>query len=295
MKRLAAALLAIAAVPAGTAPPAPLPATLSATGFHDVAKTAFTPAYPLWSDGTLKRRWIHLPPGAAIDKSDPDAWRFPVGTKLWKQFGYGAAPVETRLIERLPGGWRFATYVWNSEGTQATLAPEDGAELAVPGAPGGRYAVPSRNDCLACHEGPAVPVLGYSAVQLEPGAVAAASPAERAALGYLHGNCGHCHNDGALAGVELVLAQKASDPERARARVLASLVGRDRRFRERRAGAAQRVVPGDPGASVLVQRMASANPMARMPPLGVQVPDRDGIAAVERWIAHELQPLETPQ
>ena len=28
-----------------------------------------------------------------------------------------------------------------------------------------------------------------------PPRIAAATPAERAALGYLHGNCGHCHND----------------------------------------------------------------------------------------------------
>ena len=48
------------------------------------------------------------------------------------------------------------------------LVPEDGAVVAVADAPGGRYSVPSRNDCLACHEGPAVPVLGFSALQLSP-------------------------------------------------------------------------------------------------------------------------------
>ena len=114
---------------------------------------AFAPQYPLWSDGTSKRRWIYLPPGAAIDASRVDAWEFPVGTRLWKEFGYDRR-VETRFIERLAdGSWRFAAYVWNKEGTDAVLAAEDGAVLPVSAAPGGRYVVPSRNDCLACHEG----------------------------------------------------------------------------------------------------------------------------------------------
>ena len=127
---------------------------------------AFAPQYPLWSDGTSKRRWIYLPPGAAIDASRVDAWEFPVGTRLWKEFGYDRR-VETRYIERLAdGSWRFAAYVWNKEGTDAVLAAEDGAVLPVSAAPGGRYVVPSRNDCLACHEGPSVPVLGFSALQL---------------------------------------------------------------------------------------------------------------------------------
>ena len=36
-------------------------------------------------------------------------------------------------------------------------------------------------------------------------------------------------------------------------------------------------------------RMKSQNPLARMPPLGVQVVDTDGVALIERWIATELQ------
>src|SRR6476661_7825652 len=92
--------------PAG--PPAldTLPERLSETGLYVAGSTtvvrddnlAFAPQYPLWSDGTTKRRWIHLPAGTAIDASDPDAWEFPPGTRLWKEFSFGR-PVETRLIE----------------------------------------------------------------------------------------------------------------------------------------------------------------------------------------------------
>jgi hypothetical protein len=49
---------------------------------------AFSPQYPLWSDGAKKRRWISLPPGTFIDASRPDAWEFPRGTRLWKEFSH---------------------------------------------------------------------------------------------------------------------------------------------------------------------------------------------------------------
>jgi hypothetical protein len=290
---------------------------------------AFAPQYPLWSDGTRKRRWIQLPPGASIDASRVDAWEFPVGTKVWKEFGYGRA-IETRLIERVAdGSWRFATYVWNAEGTDAELAPQDGTVVPVADAPGGRYAVPSRGDCLACHEGPAVPVLGFSALQLSPDRdplaphadpkradqadlrslaargvlrglppglllvpprIEARTPTERAALGYLHGNCGHCHNAaGALTGLELVLAQQAERDARSAERTLESLLGHSSRFRPHGSAATQRIA-ADQGSSVLTLRMKTDNPLARMPPLGVQVVDTTGIALIERWIASDLHP-----
>ncbi len=62
-------------------------------------------------DGAGKRRWIALPPGTAIDGSDPDGWIFPVGTRLWKEFAFDRR-VETRYLERTSEGWRFATYLW---------------------------------------------------------------------------------------------------------------------------------------------------------------------------------------
>lgn len=313
---------------------APLPATLRDTGLYvagsstriDPANLAFSPQYPLWTDGMSKRRWLHLPAGTFIDASQPDAWQFPIGTRLWKEFSHGQR-VETRFIERVAdGSWRFASYVWNEAGTDALLAPADGiGSLPVKSAPTGRHAVPSRTDCLACHEGAAAPVLGVSALQLstdrdplaphadalrpddvdlamlvkrglvrnlpthlqqKPPRIVAASPTERAALGYLHGNCGHCHNDaGPLAGVELSLAQRATDPEASAARTLETLIGHGSRFRGNAGdNNAQRVVAGKAPNSVLTARMISNSLIARMPPLGVSVPDADGIALVGQWI-----------
>lgn len=285
-----AVLLLLPAV-AGTQPVAPLPATLRGTGFDQLEKTAFEPQYPLWTDGAGKRRWIHLPRGASIDASQPDALEFPRGTRIWKEFGY-ERPVETRFIERLAdGSWRYATYVWNAEGTEARLAPEDG-ESVIPAKAGiqFRYAIPSRADCLACHEGPAVPVLGFTALQLSPALrdlarrgllrnvpkrllddppqIAASSAAERAGLGYLHGNCGHCHNAHALPAAGLEFTHEAARPVASTERTLASLAGRERE---------------------VLRRLASRNPLVRMPPLGTQVHDAHGIAAVERWLRPSLQ------
>ncbi len=222
-----------------------LPETLEETGFSESEATAFTPQYPLWSDGSDKRRWIAWPPGTSIDKSDPDAWQFPVGTRAWKEFSRGDRKIETRFIKRMAdGSWRYATYAWNEEGTRASLAPAQGIS---------RSGIPSRADCLACHEGAPVPLLGYSAVQLE-----AKLPR---ALGYLHGNCGHCHNDsGPLANVELVLASRSENTTRL------SLLERK---------------------ESIVRKMKSKNPLTRMPPLGVTVPDAEGIALVERWLTEK--------
>ena len=288
------ALVALAALLAD-AQGAPLPARLSETGLGEPGVVAFAPQYPLWSDGAAKRRWIRLPAGTAVDARDPDAWNFPPGTKLWKEFGFERL-VETRLFERLSDGtWRYATYVWNAAGTDAELAPEGGVrEMPVAAAPNGRYAIPSRADCLACHQGAPVPVLGFSAVQLasdlrsfvERGMVKelprtlVENPPRIAtpALGYLHGNCGHCHNEaGAVAGIDLVFAQSAVDPGASAQRTLQTLFGRASRFRAPGTSAAQR-------ESVVTQRMQSNDPYQRMPPLGVSVGDREGIARVEQWI-----------
>jgi hypothetical protein len=324
------ALAAFAALADGDELPALLSDTgLRAAGGNDRVNDgvlAFAPQYPLWTDGARKRRWIRLPPGGTIDASDPDAWEFPVGTQLWKEFGYDR-PVETRLVERRADGtWIYATYLWRADGSDAELAADDGAVVEVAAAPGGRYVVPSRNDCRACHEGAAVPVLGFGALQLSPDrdplaphadpvmpgmvdlvSLAAAGLIEnlpaallatpprvraigsqaRAALGYLHGNCGHCHNAaGALDGLEMLLAQRADPGIDSVAATLDSLLGRSSRFRPAGAGTAQRISAD--GQHTLTLRMRTTNPFARMPPLGVQVVDDVGVSLVERWIADEL-------
>ena len=292
---------------------------------------SFTPQYPLWSDGATKRRWIELPSGAAINASRPAAWEFPAGTRFWKEFSVAGRRVETRMIERLPAGdWRFSAYVWNDAQTEAALVPVAGIRaLPLPG--GGRYAIPSEPDCRACHEGAGSPVLGFSALQLssdrdplaphaEPGSAGDANlrtlvetgrlinlPQElletapriqaptltgRAALGYLHANCGQCHADPKLMGAAVpVDIQLAVDPTDAGAAesIIRTLIESESRYRSAGAADARLVVPGDANAGTLLARMRSRDPRIQMPPLGSAQPDLEAIALIEHWIEQDLK------
>jgi hypothetical protein len=219
----------------------PIPEQLSQTGLYlpgtqtiDPLNRPFAPQYPLWTDGARKTRWVRMPAGAVIDGRHVDDWVFPVGTRFWKEFAFNGRKVETRLLWRASAdSWSFATYVWNEAQTDARLAPPEGMRGVVEVAPGKRHTIPSREDCRACHDTSARPVLGFTALQLStdrdplaphaeslvPGMMtlqtlleerllapadprlAAAAPRipgddrTRAALGYLTANCGHCHNE----------------------------------------------------------------------------------------------------
>src|SRR3712207_2010550 len=229
------------------------PESLADTGLYadfatlevDPKHLAFSPQYPLWTDGAAKRRWISLPPGTAIDASDPNAWVFPVGTRLWKEFSFDGRRVETRYIERQADGqWLYAAYAWSADGREAHLVSERGRRGAYPLGGGRSHTIPGVGDCKACHQGSRTEVLGFSMLQLssdrdpnaphaeapDPGSVdlkmlvekglivglpqhlietpprVPGSATERAAIGYLHGNCGHCHNaQGSLQNLGMYL------------------------------------------------------------------------------------------
>jgi hypothetical protein len=286
----------------------------------------FSPQYPLWTDGATKRRWIHLPAGTTIDASRPDQWVFPHGTRFWKEFSFGGRRIETRTLERQSDGtWRYAAYLWNREGTDAALVPARGIPDGVEVRPGLRHVIPGEADCRACHEGQPTPVLGFGTLQLStdrdplaahaeavpaggvdlralveedlirglprqfvdrPARIAAATPTARAALGYLHANCGTCHNgEGPLATVGLLLAQELG---RGRSSLLDSIT-RPGHFRipgptGPMNGATLPVRPGRPEHSAVVFRMRSRDALAQMPPLGTALVDERGLALVERWI-----------
>jgi hypothetical protein len=310
------------------------PEALSGTGLYsnfaaleiDPAHLAFAPQYALWTDGAAKRRWISLPPGTAIDASDPEAWVFPVGTRFWKEFSFGARRVETRYIERLPdGGWLYAAYEWSADGRAAVLAPERGRGGAYAFGGGRSHTIPAASDCRVCHEsGGRTPVLGFSLLQLspdrDPGAlhvdpgpagdldlevlvragllvglpepllatpprIAAATPLERAALGYLHANCGHCHNgDGPLRDLGLQLRHRTDDD---RAPGVATTVGtpNHKLAPGQSPDAVLRIDPGQPDRSGLAQRMGSRWAALQMPPLGTNLVDERALGLVRQWIA----------
>jgi hypothetical protein len=248
---------------------AALPRRLSETGLDAPGVTAYTPRFELWSDGASKRRWLWLPPGAQIDTSDMDSWVFPVGTKLWKEFTRDGVRVETRLIEkRGPGDdWVALAYLWRADQSDADAAPFGAIDAA-----GTPHDVPASNECVACHGGRRSFVLGYSAIQLSSSPVPG-TETERAALGYLHANCSHCHN--------------RDRPERSGARCFDPRSELDLSLSADglAAPAVTSVVePGRPEESRLIELVSRRGFGRQMPPLASERVDRNAVLLLERWI-----------
>jgi hypothetical protein len=162
-----------------------------------------------------------MPPGGKIDTSIMEYWAYPVGFKLWKEFSRDGKRIETRLIMKKGEGnadWYMVAFKWNADGKDAVAIP-----LGEANSMGTNHDIPSKENCTTCHgiNAMADTALGFSALQLSHDVTAAnelnlqkvkamgwlsappatdkfvlpGTPAETAALGYLHANCGNCHND----------------------------------------------------------------------------------------------------
>jgi mono/diheme cytochrome c family protein len=239
----------------------------------------------------------------------------PVGAKLWKEFrAPDGTRLETRLVEHIAAAgddatdWWMGAFVWRADGSDAVFV-ERGAENVN----GTAHDVPTAQSCRSCHQGEPGHALGFSALQLfgdgpagvrldelaasrrlshpPPADAAYVVPGDattREALGYLHANCGHCHNPRGIArpdvDMTLRLDLQAATPEDTtiyRATVGVPL------FRFQSPGVDTRVVPGDPAHSALIVRMSTrATGLGRqMPPLATEIVDDEGVAAVSAWIA----------
>lgn len=276
---------------------------------------AYEPAWPLWSNGLTKHRYVVLPEGTTIDTSNREIWSFPVGTLAFKTFvvadpddADGWRPYETRIMRRLDDRWEFASYLWNERGTRATLHDmrlpvqvdvtlEDGTTFV--------HEVPNQLQCRKCHESNPAHALGLSELQLNHGAsetelarfarlgLVESAPSDAAAiahedplteqvLGYFVGNCTHCHNgsDGPSASFDLRgeagLTNTIDQPTESSATIPGI-----------------RVIPGNPDESVLWRAVAGddrgAEELKLMPPVGVQHLDAEGIDLLAEWI-ESLEP-----
>ncbi len=149
------------------------PKLLSAFGFFEdlrIQKPAagvvrFEIATPLFSDGALKSRFVHVPNGQAAQYDDTEAFDFPTGTALIKTFAFPAdyrrpdqnvRLIETRVLLHRADGWQAFAYLWNAEQTDAVLkiagAKVDISTVALDGtALAFTYSVPNKNQCKACH------------------------------------------------------------------------------------------------------------------------------------------------
>lgn len=288
---------------------------------------AYTPGVEFWSDGAEKQRWVYLPPGTKIDISDWDEWVYPRGTKLWKEFTVGGKRIETRLFKKLDDDtWAHTSYRWNADETDAVR--KDGGEvISGIGPDGGPYEVPSTGQCDQCHQGRKDQVLGFDAVSLglatatgetlaklaADGLLSTAPPATTlafpgtdvagAAIGWVHQNCGACHNAnaGASAGFKSHYLVRASDLAPADGGAPVPVEALDLwtqaycvdAFREDPEGGPYKYIRGgSPDRSLMSILAGSRVPAGELPTAGVQMPpivsravDHAGVELFNEWIA----------
>ena len=121
---------------------------------------------PLFSDYTLKHRFIKLPPGTAMTYHANDVFDFPVGTIIAKTFSYphdqrhperGERLLETRILWKQAAGWIGLPYIWNDEQADAVLEEVGDTVKATWVHFDGQtrsnaYIIPNSNQCKGCHE-----------------------------------------------------------------------------------------------------------------------------------------------
>ncbi|MGC4016912.1 MAG: cadherin domain-containing protein [Luteolibacter sp.] len=316
---------------------AEFPGTLSETGlFADLSDMTpnpglhfYEPNVTFWSDNAKKSRWFALP--GTTDKMTwvPEgAFTFPTGALWVKHFemettrGNPATRrrLETRVIVKNEGGVYGISYRWNEAGTEASLVGDGGdafdIQVTDPSLPVGqqtsiqRWQIPSRTQCLTCHNADAGRVLGFDSRQLNREDIPldgetgnylqrlfdagylqglTVSPAslprhyridetqvdiESRVRSYLAVNCSYCHSDPAglnlSAAVPLDATHLLNYPDQGQITVTDP--------------ALRRIAPGSVAHSSVLQRMAGAPGFNRMPPLASAVVDAAGVALVSDWI-----------
>lgn len=310
------------------------PVMTMAAGVH-----AFTPQFALWSDSAGKRRWVYMPPDKKIttdfDSGSMDYWLFPAGFKLWKEFSRDGKVIETRILEKLGDGygdWYMVAYVWNADYTDAVATP-----LGLPNAMGTMHDVPGEEGCDGCHANMQDRALGFTALQLShslpdsltlqqisdmgwlttPPATMPVLPGndvEKGALGYLHANCGHCHNTRAniyKTSADIDLWTHVNELQGATVQTLRAYLSMvcdewpgpgnwsspikqcmpghatGTRFQSNLSALEKRIVPGNPamsGVHELMNLRSGGADMRQMPPIGTETVDTAGMTALDAWI-----------
>jgi uncharacterized repeat protein (TIGR03806 family) len=259
---------------------------------------------PLWSDGADKLRYIYLPEGTRLTADGEGLLQFPVGAAIIKSFAFGQGAdqrlIETRVLLKRADGWAALPYRWNAAQTEATLALAGGRlDVQTPAGETISYRIPNKNQCKECHSlnGAVIPI-GPKARNMAQGWLAAmlpevparadslphwntraSGPAAPLARAYLDVNCAHCHQPGGMAsnsGLDLRWEQADRHAIGNLKRPVAAGRGAG--------GHEFGIVPGAPDQSILVHRLASAEPGVAMPELGKSTIDPDGVAVVRRWI-----------
>ncbi|MFN0077035.1 MAG: PQQ-dependent sugar dehydrogenase [Prosthecobacter sp.] len=300
------------------------PATLSETGlFADLSDLSPAPGLlpyfvnlPFWSDFALKRRWFIIPDAADMTWSREGAWTYPDGMIWVKHFdlettrGNPATSqrIETRLLVKNATGSYGVSYRWNAAQTEATLVADAGEEfdINITGVGTQHYRIPSRAECMTCHNPQAGHALSFNTRQMNrsdtihgqtgnqidllrlagyftntpesPNVLPrhvrpdeTAFSLESRARSYLAVNCANCHATGSWDGrADRTFAQTGL------LNGIATQSGTDPLNRL--------IVAGDTTHSIVLNRIAVTNGFTRMPPLGSNELDQGGITLMTNWI-----------
>jgi glucose/arabinose dehydrogenase/cytochrome c553 len=177
-------------------PDHPFPTRLSDSGlFASVAEhrmvdgvIPYSVNAPLWSDGSIKHRYMAVPPTTdSSGKQVPTQfslggngpWNLPEHTVLVKSFALEMEEgnpdsrrwIETRFLTKQQNEWIGYSYIWNNEQTDAVLVAQDGLDCAFQiqtdsGPRTHKWRYPSRAECMVCHSRAARYVLGVTSPQL---------------------------------------------------------------------------------------------------------------------------------
>lgn len=172
------------------------PRLLSETGaFSDTPSLTPSPVMvpyevnsPLWSDGSLKKRWVIIPNDGppytpAVEQAvwtEKYEWFFPSGSVFVKHFELPIDDGDPTLTRRLEtrflvmdgsGGAYGVTYRWREDQSDAELVDFDGFEEEIPVATSDSvrlqtWSYPSTNQCMQCHTAGSRYVLGANTRQL---------------------------------------------------------------------------------------------------------------------------------
>ncbi len=308
--------------------PSKFPRKLSETGlFANTSEQEPNPGVypfaihePMWHDGAQSIRYVALPDresvhtriqyqGGRIRRTDT-TW--PPDSVLAKTIRVGKKPVETQVLHYDGNAWNGYSYQWNESGSDAELVDAEGTEFDVnPRAwrGGHRYRIPSRAECMRCHNMWNKFTPAFEPMQLSGFAGFTNQPAREIAVAlglantdffhqnrsgqiqssrqggslqtrarsWLHANCAHCHrrHGGGTAPLEVNFERQISESFT----VFQSPTRGDFGLTK-----ASVIVPGHPEQSVLNYRV-SAIGASHMPPIGPREVDPNGAKLLWDWVA----------
>ncbi len=277
---------------------------------------------PLFSDYSLKDRFVYIPQGKKAIHSLDRVYEFPIGSALVKTFSYEMASnenkvlLETRLLLLQETGWSAHTYVWDESQEDAYLKVSgktiEGIEFLYEGKPKKvNYRVPNQNQCKECHLsddkiipiGPKSRNLNFEVIQnniiinqidywIENGLVEIHQPQQVVADWQ---NIKESLDDRARAYLD-VNCGHCHMPGGSADTTGLYLTVNEKDIRKLgvnkppvAAGRASgnlmySIVPGKPDKSILLYRMKSQDPGIMMPESGRALAHSEGIRLIESWI-----------